>query len=293
MKIRIGFHMSIAGSVANAPLNAGKAGYGALQMFVSNSRSWNSKQINDSDISLFKSYIKEFDIKPYAHMPYLCNPSSPNSEVFRKSVSMMKDNIEKCSTLGIPYIVLHPGSHLGKGFDYAMKRISSAISEALDLDARCSILLENEAGYKNSVGSKISELANLIDFIDDKRLGVCFDTCHAFAAGYDISKEDTIQHLMDEIDEFIGTQKVKLVHLNDARYGLGSGLDRHWHIGRGSIGVNGFINFFKFMRFNTDSFIMETPVTENFGEAENAIAAIRIIKKALGKGALWENSANI
>ena len=279
--LRFGFHMSIAGSVANAPREAVLHGYPVFQMFTTSSRSWLNSKIDSNASSEFRDMVRRNSLEPFAHIPYLCNPGSPNEDVYSKSRKMLIDNMGNCESLGIKYLVVHMGSHLGKGFDEIGDRLTDTIMHALRRSASTHILLENSAGYNNSVGSHMKEIGNIIESVGDKRVGVCLDTCHAFAAGYDIASKKGTSSLMDEIEESFGIDKIKLVHLNDAKFPLGSGLDRHWHIGKGHIGMKGFANFFRISRLTADCFVMETPENTD-GDDHTNMQAVSKIMKACG-----------
>ena len=278
--IRLGFHMSIAGGVSMAAENACGSGYRTFQIFTSNARSWRRSMISDEEAMKFRRNVKKCGTVPYAHIPYLCNPSSPNKEVGRRSLDMLISNMESCSHLGIKYLVVHMGSHLGSGHKLGSSSLSKIIGSALDAEGSTGILLENSAGYANSVGSRFEQMGAAIDEIGSGRLGVCLDTCHAFAAGYDLHTAEGVQRCSDEFDSSIGSSRLKLVHLNDAKYPLGSGLDRHWHVGKGFIGTEGFTRLFMDRRFGRGCFIMETPVNEQGNELSNLRAAERIIRAA-------------
>ncbi len=279
--LRFGFHMSIAGSVANAPREAVLHGYPVFQMFTTSSRSWLNSKIDSNASSEFRDMVRRNSLEPFAHIPYLCNPGSPNGDVYSKSRKMLIDNMGNCESLGIKYLVVHMGSHLGKGFDEIGDRLTDTIMHALRRSTSTHILLENSAGYNNSVGSHMKEIGNIIESVGDKRVGVCLDTCHAFAAGYDIASKKGTSSLMDEIEESFGIDKIKLVHLNDAKFPLGSGLDRHWHIGKGHIGMKGFANFFRISRLTADCFVMETPENTD-GDDHTNMQAVSKIMKACG-----------
>ncbi len=279
--LRFGFHMSIAGSVANAPKEAALHGYPVFQMFTTSSRSWSNSKIDSNASSEFRDMVRRNSLEPFAHIPYLCNPGSPNGDVYSKSRKMLIDNMGNCESLGIKYLVVHMGSHLGKGFDEIGDRLTDTIMHALRRSTSTHILLENSAGYNNSVGSHMKEIGNIIESVGDKRVGVCLDTCHAFAAGYDIASKKGTSSLMDEIEESFGIDKIKLVHLNDAKFPLGSGLDRHWHIGKGHIGMKGFANFFRISRLTADCFVMETPENTD-GDDHTNMQAVSKIMKACG-----------
>ena len=267
--MRLGFHMSIAGSVANAPRSTIASGYNAFQMFVSSSRSWRHSKIKKPDSEEFRRLVVGGDLNAYAHIPYLCNPSSTNPEVHRKSVGMLIDNMKNCEQLGVRYLVVHLGSHLGKGLDEGVSNACKAFESGIEATRNVEILLENTAGYKNSVGSRFGEIAEIIGRVGSRRIGMCLDTCHAFAAGYDLRTPRSVTWVMDELDGTVGIGKVKLVHLNDAKYGLASHLDRHWHLGAGHIGREGFIALFRNGALNGCGFIMETPAMAESDEAMN------------------------
>ena len=280
--IKLGFHMSIAGSVANAPRAAAEMGCGDFQIFTSSSRAWANAKIPEKDRLEFIALDKKNSLTPFAHIPYLCNIASTNPAVYEKSKMMLVDNIRNCMSLEIRSLVIHLGSHLGKGIEYGIENVCNALSEALDNTSRVEILLENTSGYKNSVGSRFEEIGDIIGRIGSDRIGVCFDTCHAFAAGYDLRTKSGVDNVEREFVSHIGQKRLKLIHLNDAKFPLSSGLDRHWHIGKGHIGRNGFISLFENRLFNHGFFVLETPVS-NEGDGESDMAEIKgIIKEATG-----------
>ncbi len=275
--IKFGFHLSIAGNISNAPKEALSMDYGTFQIFVSNPRSWNVKAIDENSALEFKEISLAFKKSIFAHAPYLANPSSPKAEILKKSINLLKGNIDNCSMLGIPYLVVHIGSHLGSGYNAGLNSIIKSIPKVLDnTNNDVTILLENSSGYKNSMGSKISEISEILKNINSKRVGVCIDTCHAFAAGYDIRTPEGMRIFMSEIDSGFGFDRVKLIHLNDAKFDCNSGLDRHWHIGQGRIGIDGFTNFFKMNKMDSKCFVMELP-TDVYGDNSKNLKAVKSI----------------
>ena len=280
---RFGFHVSISGGIFNAPAFALLEGYKAFQFFPSSSRAWEVKDIGEVAAKKFVSISEDNDILPFAHIPYLCNPASPETEVIRKSKRMLVESMGICSRLKTRYIVVHLGSHKGKGIDGGISSILEVLKHALDSVKGVDILLENTSGYRNSVGSNFSEIGRIIDGIGSKRIGLCFDTCHAFAAGYDLRSEAGTERTVGEIDSEVGLERLKLVHLNDAKYPLGSRLDRHWHIGKGHIGRKGFVNLFRNKAFASGNFIMETPFNEEGDDKSNMRAVESILIEAEGK----------
>lgn len=281
--INIGFHLSVAGAFSAAAEEAQKEGYGCFQVFVTSSRSWKSKGMDDGDAERFKEINRMSGARPFAHMPYICNPSAPEKATFEKGVGLMVENIERCRRLGIAGAVAHMGSHKGKGIKYGIERVSEALGMALDAADGAGILLENGAGYRNSVGSKFEEIGEIMDTVSSRRVGLCMDTCHAFAAGYEMRGDGAVKALAGEIREYIGMQKLSLVHLNDSKYQIGSGLDRHWHIGEGEIGMEGFASLFRNRDFSKGNFVLETPYKKEGDDRRNLKAAMEAIALAKGR----------
>ena len=285
--IRLGFHLSVSGGVCNSALTAEKEHYGTFQIFASNPRAWEHHRITGEDAQGFKEIVRKSGTVPFAHAPYLCNPSSSSTDVIKKSLKMLVGNMQSCAQLGIGGLVVHMGSHLGRGEEHGRKRLIEALGNAIDSAPNVRILLENSSGYRNSVGSKFSEIGKVLDEFDQSGVGVCLDTCHAFAAGYDLRTEESIDKVCEEFDGNIGFKRLHLVHLNDAKYGLGSGLDRHWHIGKGKIGMGGFSELFKNKHFHDMCFVMETPVNQDGNGHTNMRTAKRLAESASGRGSVY------
>jgi len=277
--MRLGFHLSIAGALSNAPKEAAIEKYGAFQIFTTSSRSWKNSEIDPKDREDFVNCTRTNDLVPFAHIPYLCNPASTNSEVYGKSKDMLLSNMMNCETLGIGSLVIHLGSHLGKGIDIGISNICGALSDTLGRTENVRVLLENGSGYSNCVGSKFSDIGKIIDTVGSDRVGVCFDTCHAFAAGYDLRDDEKVDNAMKEFDDSIGLSRLGLIHLNDAKHPLGSGLDRHMHIGQGYIGTSGFTSLFRNRAFSSGSFVMELPEDEEGDHSSD----MRTVKSIIGK----------
>ncbi len=261
--------MSIAGGVINSAIGSRKKRYTAFQIFTAGSRSWRQNAPEKGDAAIFLEYIKKYDLLPIAHIPYLCNLASPNEEVFRNSKEMLRSNISNCNLLGIRYLVMHLGSHLGRGSDFGVGRITESIRGVKDSLGKLTLLLENTSGYKNSIGSRFDEIGKVMNGIKSKNMGICFDTCHAFAAGYDIRKKEIVDKLAEEIDLHIGSDRMKLIHLNDSKFDMGSTKDRHWHLGKGYIGMEGFKSLLRNGTFRNNDFIMETPENEEGDDTYN------------------------
>jgi deoxyribonuclease-4 len=241
--LRIGFHVSIHDSVDMAVDRALELGCNTFQIFTRSPRQWNSPQLNPETAKSFSNKVKMHQMKPvFAHMPYLPNLASPRDEVYEKSVKTLSSELERCQKLEIPFLVTHLGSHLGTGMQRGFNRIINGINQSLtSANGSVMLLLENTAGTRNSMGSALEDIQHIIDRLSNPELvGVCIDTSHAFAAGYDLRTEETVEATISKIDEIIGFKRLKLVHLNDSKGAFNSGIDRHEHIGMGMIGEEGF-----------------------------------------------------
>ena len=259
--MRIGFHVSIHGSIDTSVDRTVELKCNTFQIFTRNPRQWQATKLTIEMTKAFSNKMQTYNIDPvFVHMPYLPNLASPRHEVYKKSVKTLTSELERCRQLGIPYLVTHLGSHLGVGMQTGFTRLINGINQALnDTDGNVTILLENTAGTKNSMGSTIEDIQHIIKRISDpEHIGICFDTSHAFAAGYDLRTKETVEAIIREIDEVIGFEKLKLVHLNDSKGDLNSRIDRHEHIGMGKIGEEGFRNMLA-SRLGELPLILETP----------------------------------
>ncbi len=272
--LRIGYHMSVAGSMDLAFDRGEELGCNTMQIFLTNPRTWLARKLTAEEADAFLERRKSSAIDPViAHMPYLPNLSSSEKEIRSKSITSLNVNIALAEQLGIDYLVLHLGSHMGHGIDKGRENLSNAVSDAIDLTKNCTMLLENSAGQKNSIGSKMEELTAIYESIGSKRVGFCLDTCHVYAAGYDITKESVLKEMDGEFD----LNLVKAIHLNDAKHELGSGLDRHENIGFGHIN-KGFKTFLSHDKIRNKPLILETPPNPKLKPGEE----IEIVKKMLG-----------
>jgi deoxyribonuclease-4 len=274
--VKVGVHVSIAGSLDLAVDRAQDAGCDVFQIFSRNPRGWASKPFTDEDAHLFRAKIKTTGLMPVDHMPYLPNLASPKPEIYEKSVATLTTELDRCGRLGIPYLVTHLGHHLGDGIAGGRKRVIQAISTALaGSDSTVMLLLENTAGEKNSVGSSFEHIRAIMDELPfPGRVGVCFDTCHAFAAGYEISTDEGLKETLAQFDEQVGLRHLRVVHLNDTKGDRGSGLDRHEHIGMGFIGEEGFRRILHHKAFSSLPLVCETPVDDRRDDRGN-IAKVR------------------
>ena len=213
------------------------------------------------------------------HMPYLPNLASSEKAIMNASRSTLNSEIKRCDALGINYLVIHLGSHKGGGTMLGVRNISGGVNEALaESDGGTMILLENMAGQKNSVGARFEELRSILDRVKkDSRVGVCFDSCHAYAAGFDLGDEDAVEHTLGLFDECVGYDRLKTVHLNDSKGSLGSNLDRHENVGKGRIGLKGMRAILHYEGMTERPIIMETP----FADIESMKASLATVRKLL------------
>ncbi|MEA2045865.1 MAG: deoxyribonuclease IV [Euryarchaeota archaeon] len=279
----VGAHVSIAGSIDKAVERAQALGCDTFQIFTRNPRGWRYKELSEEVAEEFKRKVKSSGmISPVDHMPYLPNLASPKEETYRKSIDALAVELNRCGVLGISHLVTHLGSHLGAGKEVGFERIGEAVRNAFSrVENDVMILLETTADTKNSMGGSFQDLRRVMDVVDQEdRLGVCLDTCHVFAAGYELRTKTGLRETMDLFDQIIGLDRLRLVHLNDSRGGLGSRLDRHQHIGLGEIGEAGFEVILTDPEIRRRPLILETPVDETRDDKGN----IRVVRELAGEG---------
>jgi deoxyribonuclease-4 len=273
--VRVGVHVSIAGGISNAVDRAAERGCDVFQIFSRNPRGWRIKDLSPEDSESFVVKLESSGIGPvFDHMPYLPNLASPKDDVYNNSVETLTAELLRCGQLHIPYLVTHMGSHLGAGRIEGLKRIVKAINNAFSASENSvMLLLENTAGTKNSMGGSFGDMAGIIDALDSKRVGVCLDTCHLFASGYELRTPDGLDRTLEDFNSRIGLEKLKLIHLNDSKGDLGSGLDRHEHIGLGAIGETGFKTILGCEKIRALPFILETPIDSRRDDLGNMLVA--------------------
>ena len=273
LDMKVGCHVSISGSIDKAVDNAVERECSAFQIFTRNPRGWHAKDLSNEDITNFKAKLDSSKIERFAicaHMPYLPNLATPKKDGFEKSVNTLISEIERCGQLGIPYLVTHLGSHLGTGEEAGIKRLVEGLTKAGQTKNDVMILLENTAGQKNSVGSDFKQLGEIFSQLKpQKKFGVCFDTCHAFVAGYDLRTEKDVKETFAEFDKYVGIKNLKILHLNDAKGDIGCNLDRHYHLGLGGIGEAGIAAVVKYANKKKIPIILETPIDDDRDDFEN------------------------
>ncbi len=273
--MRLGVHVSIGKGFAGTVAQAQVLGCEGFQMFVANPRGWARKPIAENDINLFKTKRKMSQLWPVVvHLAYLPNPASEDPELYEKSVITLAEEFNRANLLEADFFVFHPGKNKARqaGIERIIKAVNSVLS---DVPGPTLMLFENQAGAGGEIAGNFEGLRELIGGIDDqRRVGICFDTCHAFAAGYNLSNREGWEKTLDDIDRLLGMEKLKLFHLNDAMGDLGSHLDRHQHIGSGKIGFAGFEYLVNHPQLNKLPGILETPQESAEDDLRN-LAALR------------------
>lgn len=275
----LGTHVSIAGGIQESVRRAQSLGCTAMQIFARDPRQWRKTKLTADDIRLFTEARAASSIKKvFVHIPYLINLASPQRVLYKGSIRAYVQDMKEAEALGAEYIVTHMGSHTGAGEKRGIKRFTEAINKILDKTPASSvmILLENTAGAGSWLGYTFAHHKAVISGVSQpKRLGVCLDTCHAYAAGYDLSTSAGYKKLMAEIDDTVGLERLFLVHCNDTRDPLASHRDRHEHIGKGNIGLDGFRRIIRDKRLKHAAFVLETPKDSPADDRRN----LRILRK--------------
>jgi deoxyribonuclease-4 len=279
--------MSIAGGLHRAPLRGKETGCEVIQVFTRNRNRWNSVKLSQKDIDLFHKACEETAILPVAaHNSYLINLASTRPHVSEKSFRALLEELERTELLKIPYLVLHPGAHLGSGERRGLRHIAEAIDRVHDRtkDYRVKILLETTAGQGTSLGYRFEHLAKILELaVSRERLGVCLDTCHVFAAGYDFRTHKTYGQLVKEFDKIVGLNRLMLFHINDSKNDLGSRVDRHEHPGSGFVGFQGFSFFLNDPRFAHLPFLIETPKGKDEKGVDLDIVNLNVLRRLIKK----------
>ena len=267
----IGAHVSSAGGVQNAPLNAKEIGANAYALFTRNQRQWFPKPLKEEDIEAFKTNMAECGFEPryvLPHASYLINLGSPREEVMKKSRHALTDEMQRCEQLGLGMVNFHPGANLGEtSVSECLAQIAEGINICLERTEGVKAVIENTAGQGSNLGFTFEQIAEIIDAIEDKsRVGVCIDTCHATAAGYDILTEEGYRTMMKSYEELIGLDYLCGMHLNDSKKGVGSRVDRHESLGDGEIGIALFECIIRDPRTDNIPLILETPNPDRWAD---------------------------
>jgi deoxyribonuclease-4 len=257
-------------------------GCSVVQIFLKNQLQWRAPRLTDDDVRRWKAARRTTGIRTaFAHATYLINLGTPSDAEWTRAVTAFHDELERAEALALPFVVIHPGSHKGAGLEARITRVATALDELTRRTAgyRVRIVLENTAGGGDTLGRTFAELGALIEqAARPERLGVCLDTCHLFAAGYDIRRREGYERTMAECAAMVGVRRVRAFHLNDAKAGLGSGLDRHQHVGRGALGLGAFRLLLNDPRWHRVPKVLETPkAPEPAADMRNLAALRRLI----------------
>ena len=261
----LGKHVSIAGGLDQAFKRAADIGCNSVQIFVKNPRGWKMREVDQEEVEKFKTARKKYKIDPVVvHAAYLINLASPKDQLWEKSISALKSEYQRCDRLGAEYLIFHPGSHTGSGLESGIQRIAEALNEILaEVETETMILLENTAGAGTSIGEDFSELKAVIEEVEESaRIGICVDSCHAFAAHYNLTEKEGLEELVTDFDRLIGLENLKVIHLNDSKYDCCTNKDEHAHLGEGKIGRKAFKRLINHPQLKNKVFILETPQFE-------------------------------
>lgn len=277
--VLLGAHMSIAGGVHTAIERAVRIGCTALQMFVKNNNQWKGKALSDEDVATYKDALSKARIGPVVvHDTYLINLCASDRSILKKSRDALTDELQRCEKLGVDYLNFHPGAHMGRGEKEGIERIAESLNmiHTRTKGFRVKSVIESTAGQGTALGYKFEQLKDMIDLVDEQeRMAVCIDTCHIFAAGYDIVSEEGYHRTFREFDDIIGLDRLVAFHVNDSKRELGSRVDRHEHVGKGKIGLEGFRLIMNDERFVNIPKILETPKSDDMHEDVENMAVLK------------------
>lgn len=263
-QLLIGGHISASGGVHLSPDRAAKFNFRTFQIFSKNQMQWKAKPLSEEDVRKFREEVKARKMTGIMiHASYLLNMATPKADLKSKVLDAFAEELRRADLLGIDYLTFHPGSANGTTERDALRSIAENLNELIDKKQECVILLETSAGQGKTVGHTFEQLAEIMDQVNYKdKVGICFDTCHVFAAGYDIKSKSGYGETMDNFKSVIGLEKLKGFHLNDSKKPINSRVDRHEQIGDGLLGLDGISNFIKDKRLWEKPMIMETPLGE-------------------------------
>lgn len=275
----LGAHISIAGGIESCFDRLGQIGGEALQIFTKNQRQWRDTGLLPESVEKFRTKWEESGHVPIAaHDAYLINLAATDAEILAKSVTAFAEELRRCTALGIPYLITHPGAHVGAGIERGLEHFAANLDQAINLaeTGSVSVLIENTAGQGSSLGASFEEIAFIIGRSRfGGSMGVCFDTCHGFAAGYDITSPAAYERTMSHFDSVIGLDALRFFHLNDCKGTLGSRTDRHEHIGKGKIGLEAFRLILNDRRFRMHPMVLETHKGKDMKEDVENLAVLR------------------
>ena len=273
--------MSISGGVDTAFDRGAQIGCDAMQIFTKNNNQWRAAPLKEEVVERYHRRQAETGITPVvAHASYLLNLATPDDELWRKSIDALLVELERCEVLDIPYLIIHPGSHMESGEDAGIARVAEALNLAHERlpDVQVKITLETTAGHGTNLGYRFEQLAAMIEGTEARdRLTVCYDTCHTLAAGYDFRTPEGYAEVFKQFDEVIGLDRLTVFHFNDSKKDMGSRIDRHAHIGEGEVGLDGFRHILNDPRFQETPMLLETPKSKDMHEDVENLARLRAL----------------
>jgi len=288
MALVVGAHMSTQGGVWRGVERAKEVGCECVQIFSKNNNQWSAKPFVEEDLAKFATAIRETGIqRPIAHASYLINLAAPADELWNKSIAAMVDELERANSLHLEGVVVHPGSYTTSTPEEGLNRIIEGIKIVLQKTPKCKarLLLENTAGQGTNLGADIADLGRILAAVaHESRIGVCIDSCHAMAAGYDLSQASGLKQLLHDIEQHFGIDRVAALHLNDSKKGCGSRVDRHEHIGQGTIGAEGFRRWLHNKSLRAIPMYLETPKGNDEESGEDFdVMNLRTVRELAGK----------
>jgi deoxyribonuclease IV len=263
----LGVHCSTSGGLEHSAVEAARLQIDTFQIFSRNQRQWKAKPVSSEERDLFRQAVKNAKVKiAFSHTSYLINLAAENDDIRNKSIQALKEELDRCTALGLAYCVLHPGAAGSQTLELAINRIAEALREVISHSSHSEvmILLENTAGQGSSVGGKFENLKMITDMVESSRVGYCFDTCHAFVSEYDIRTHVGFEETINEFDKILGLPKLRVFHLNDSKGDFNSHLDRHEHIGQGHLGLVPFREIMQ--KFPHIPKVLETPKVDNWDQ---------------------------
>ncbi|MDO8525209.1 MAG: deoxyribonuclease IV [Candidatus Omnitrophota bacterium] len=279
--MRIGLHVSIAGHIYESLDRARALGCNTMQIFSRNPRGWQVTKLDEADVKEFRRLKAKYAISPVAvHIPYIINLSTPDDDLYKRSIEAYIEDLKRADLLGAEYFVTHLGSHVGSGEDNGINRFSAALKYIIArADPKTMILLENTAGSGDGIGYRFEHLKRIIEIQKEpSRIGVCLDTAHTFEAGYDIKDKASLDETFKNFDRLLGLERIKVVHFNDSLSPFDSHVDRHQHIGKGNIGLQAMGRIIRHPKLRSAAFIMETPKDTDKDDKMNMAVAKRLHK---------------
>jgi deoxyribonuclease-4 len=270
--MRFGFHISIAGGFSKVAERAKVRGCETIQLFSRNPRGWKYDPLDQDEVEQFRSAVRSSGLFPtFLHLPYLPNIASRTSKFYKRSIVSILTDLKRAEQLGAQYLIIHIGHRLESSEDEAIEAVSQGINEVFErVKNPVILLLENTAGQGSEIGNTFEQIKKIIDGVNEReRMGICLDTAHSFEAGYDLSQKDGIERTLESFDQTIGLKRLHLLHLNDSKTSLGSRKDRHWHIGEGYIGMEGFRYLINHPLLRHLPGIMETPRKDTVEDLKN------------------------